>query len=342
MKIAVLVCSNGLGHVRRVVAIVSFMLQNGFDGTIDAFMPNSHLDSLSDWPDCIYFRNHPSVKVFQFEYPKKGTGKTNDLFNKDWFSIDLPVLDKYDVVWSDNILQVLEVRPDAKITGSFFWHEVFENQNHNNLMQQFIENQKRILMKFKPKMAGNEYFATPGVLKNTQFIPVGLYRYSTFIKQKTSKSILLSCGLGGEEEDEARFAVAQIIGQNLIPPELLYVESRLLPKEYPIWIKEATFSSEMFHNCIAVCVRPGMGTISDALVTHSRIFAFCRDDSFEMIHNSNVLSELKVGELCESPIDAYKKALIFAKDEKAKENQILRTVHLRTDGVFATSNFILN
>jgi hypothetical protein len=317
------------------------MLQNGFDGKIDAFMPTSHLDILSKWPDCKYFRNHPNVKVFQFEYPKKGTGKTNDLFNKDWVSIQLPVLDKYDVVWSDNILQVLEVRHDAKLTGSFFWHEVFENHQGNIGISKFVEHQKQILMKFKPDMASNEYFATPDVVKYTRFFPVGLYKYSTYIKPKNMRSILISCGLGGEEEEETREAVIRIIQENIVPPEILYVEPRLLPSEYPSWIRMATFSAEMFHDCIAVCIRPGMGTISDALVSHSRIFAFSRPDSFEMLHNSKVLTELKVGEQCENPLDAYKKAIKFASSEDEIDLQMLRTNHLRTDGVFATASFIL-
>ncbi len=341
MNIAVLACSNGLGHTRRVVAIASFMLKSGFEGNIDAFLPLAHLEKLWRWEPCSFFVNHPNVRTTDFYYPQKAEAKTVELYNKDWQTIELPDLDKYDVVWSDNILQVLEVRPDTKLTGSFLWHEVFENSKETNGLSEFVQSQKNILTKYKPEMAGNEYFATPEVKDKTRFFPVGLYKYSHLLKEKSGRSILISCGLGGEEEEQTRQAIEEIIGTNTAPPEYLYVEPRVLPKSYPSWIKKATFTSDMFHDCMAVCIRPGMGTISDALVHHSRIFAFSRNDSFEMLHNSDVLQELRVGERCESPFGAYLKAIDFVNSEVEIENQLLKTGHLRTDGVFATSNFIL-
>lgn len=341
MHIAVLACSNGLGHTRRVVAIASFMLKNGFDGKIDAFMPIEHLRTLQSWEDCIFFMSHPSVRITDFYYPKKAETKTKVLYHKDWQTIDLPELKSYDVVWSDNILQVLDSRPDAKLTGSFLWYEVFEKNLKQNGLNGFVKNQKGLLEKYKPEMAGNEYFATPGVREMTNFFPVGLYKYSTLLKEKVGKGILISCGLGGEEEQITKEAILRIIKDDIRPPEVLYVEPRVLPENHPDWMMKATFSSEMFHKCMAICIRPGMGTISDGLVHHSRIFAFSKDDSFEMLHNSDVLEELKVGERCNSPFDAYLKAVDFVNSGDNVENQLMKTSHLRTDGVFATSNFIL-
>ena len=121
-------------------------------------------------------------------------------------------------------------------------------------------------------------------------------------KEKKNKGILISCGLGGEEENFSKDAVQTIIEEKIIPPDILFVESRLLPSKYPDWIKEATFSDEMFNYCLAVCIRPGMGTVSDALISHNRIFAFSKPDSFEMMYNSKVLSKLKVGEYCNTPL----------------------------------------
>ena len=341
MNIAVLVCSNGLGHTRRVIAIAEFMFKNGFDGKLHAFMPKDYLEKLKSWDSCRYFVNHPNIRISDFHYPKESSEKTNDLYAKDWQSINLPNLEIYDKVWSDNILQVLEFRPDAKITGSFLWHEVFDNIENSKGLNEFIQSQKRILSEFKPQMAGNEYFATPEVKTKTEFFPVGLYRYSGLLKEKTGKGILIACGLGGEEEEFFRRTVLEIIKNNLRPPGKLFVEPRLLPTEFPEWIEMATFSAEMFHECAAVCIRPGMGTLSDALVNHSRVFAFSNQYSFEMLHNSSVLEEMNVGEKCETPMVAYLKAIVFVSSEENIKHQMLKTMHLRTDGVYATVNFIL-
>ncbi|RMZ49850.1 hypothetical protein EB822_10735 [Flavobacteriaceae bacterium PRS1] len=337
MKIAVFACANGLGHVRRIIAISAFMLKNGFQGQLDAFMPLTHIQALKDWEECKYFVKHPLVKIIDFEYPLKYKRKTQTLFDQDWMNISLPDLSHYDVVWSDNIVQVLETRKDAILTGSFLWHEVFDEQSNKNGLKSFVEDQRKLLHTVKPTMVGNEYFSTPEVKLKTNFIPVGLYRYSLLFQEKKDRGILLSCGLGGEEEALTKKAIHQIIEDNIIPPDILFVEPRILPKKYPNWIKKADFSDKMFQYCAAVCIRPGMGTISDALVSRNRIFAFTNDNSFEMSHNCRVLENLNVGKQCVSPYDAYLEALKYLESPKQLNNQLLRTSHLRTDGVFATA-----
>ena len=341
MRLAIVACANGLGHVRRVVAISSFMLKNGFGGMIDAYLPRSHLDCLNKWPECLYFVNHKQVHIHDFNYPKTSICKTSMIGELDWMTIDLPPLSKYDVVWSDNILQVLEQRDDAIITGSFLWHEVLEKHAEKKGQLTFIKAQRELLS-VRPTMVGNEYFAMPEVVKHTNFIPVGLYRYSLLMREKRNRGILISCGLGGEEENVTKEAIQRIIDEQISPPDLLFVEPRLLPEKYPGWIKKAEFSDEMYHYCAAVCIRPGIGTISDALISHNMIFAFSRSDSVEMTHNSRVLEHLNVGEQSKGPFHAYISAIQFVDKPEKLNNQLLKTSHLRTDGVFATAKVVFN
>ena len=240
----------------------------------------------------------------------------------------------------DNITQVLADRPDAIITGSFFWHEVFEYSNNNSGLESFIYKQKKFVSEIQPIVVGNEYFSTPAVSSIKNFQPVGLYRYNISFREKKNRNILLACGLGGEEEESTRNTVRRIIEEDIKPPEYLFVEPRILPDKYPDWIIKADFSDNMFHSCLAVCIRPGMGTISDALVNRNRIFAFSNENAFEMEHNINVLEKLGVGENCSSPFDAYLKGVEFTKCKDLIDLQIMKTSHLRTDGVLATANII--
>lgn len=342
VRIAALACSNGLGHIRRIISIANFLLKNGFTGEIDVYASLLHIEALKGWSDRDYLVQNSQVKIINFQYPADHKKKTISLFNKDWENIDLPELEEYDIVWSDNIVQVLEEREDAILTGSFFWHEVFERNCKKNGLKNFVDRQRDLVTRIKPLMAGNEYFSTPDVKSLTNFYPVGLYRYSLLFQEKKNKGILLSCGLGGEEEDIAREAVERIIAENIIPPDLLLVEPRLLPETYPEWIAKADFSSEMFQYCTAVCIRPGMGTISDALIGRNRIFAYSNDDSFEMIHNCNILEKLNVGQRCDNPFQTYLLALEYINSSDLIDKQSLRTSHLRMDGVFATANLIIN
>ena len=342
MNLAAIACSNGLGHIRRMVSISVFMLKNGYNGKIDAFMAKDHLYFLKNWPDCSFFLNHPKVKIFDFNYPKKKQSEELSFKNFNWRDLDLPDLKHYDVVWSDNILQVLNFRSDAIISGSFFWHEILSNYDDEKKINEFVKSERKILNKYNPIVVGNEYFATTDVSEKTKFVPVGLYRYSLVYREKLNKGILFSCGLGGEEEELYKEALLKIIKKNIVPEDYLFVEPRLIPKKYPSWIKKADFSSEMFNYCLAACIRPGMGTVSDALISRNRIFSFANYDSFEMNHNSSVIEKLRVGKRYEDPFDSYMAAIDYVKDISAINHQILRTSHLRADGVFATADQLLN
>ena len=340
MNLAAIACANGLGHVRRMIAILTFMMKNGYQGYVDAYMPKTHIAVLKNWPECQYFISNDRISIYDFCYPKDNWIKTNSLFELDWQSIKLPNLSKYDTVWSDNILNVLKYRSDAIISGSFFWHEIFESRKQKNGLQKFVENQRALLESSDPVVIGNEYFSTKEVMSLKNYKAVGLYRYSMIFGEKLRKCILISCGLGGEEESLTRQAVLRIIKENIEPDDILYVEPRLLPDNYPDWIHKADYSNEMFNNCLAVCIRPGMGTISDSLISRNKIFAFCKEDSYEMLNNIEVLEKLKLGQRCNDPYEGYIMANDYIGDQSEINNQIMRTSHLRSDGVFATANIL--
>ena len=342
-SIAVLACSNGLGHTRRVMAISAFILKNDYNVNIDLYVSNHSLVVLSGWSEFEYLKSHKNCSFIHFIYPNCQSEKFEQLKDKDWDITNLPELKNYDLVWSDNILQVLEKRADAIMSGSFFWHEVLSNEANCDIkIKSFVKQQLYLLAKHQPFIAGNEYFATPDVKKNINFFPVGLYRYNISFTKNTKRSILFSCGLGGEELDIAKLALKKIISKNLIPFDYLYVERRMLPSSYPKWIKVADFSDSMFNDCVAACIRPGLGTISDALINNIRLFAFSNPNSFEMNYNGSIIKELGVGDYCYDPYKSYTDALKFVQSDELINLQEFKTIHLRTDGIFATAKFILN
>ena len=315
MRICVFVCSHGLGHLRRVLAISSFILKNEKNIYIDAYLNILSLRTLEPWSELIYFKNHPRVNIKNFVYPKISSKNKYSLSEIDWLTIKIPNLEIYDVVWSDNILDILELRPDTKITGSFLWFENMEKFKSDKIIKYTLK-QKELLKRYNPQMAGVDYFSTKAVKHMTKFYPVGLYKYSNIQAEKKERNILISCGLAGEEEEITRSTVKFIIDNNIEPPETLFVEPRLIPNKHPKWMKKASFSGEMFHSCVAACIRPGIGTVSDALVNHLKIFAFSTLLSFEMVNNCEKLKKFKLGENCLNPLSAYLKAIEFAKSKK--------------------------
>ena len=108
---------------------------------------------------------------------------------------------------------------------------------------------------------------------------------------------------------------------------------------FPDWVKPATYQNTMFSQCYASCIRPGIGTISDALLGGNYIFSFHRDTP-EMDYNSSVLNINGFGERTPSPYDAYSRALELYNDKEKLKIARLRTAHLRSDGVSASAEKI--
>jgi hypothetical protein len=348
MALGVVVCSNGLGHFRRVCAVLIDILSNGYDNRVDIYGSREKLNILSSrFPEIKILLESRQIKVIDFSFPSLNSSSKlsniSHLSQLNWAWEPKFSFQEYDLVWSDNLLNILESRPDAKLTGSFFWHEVFEGvvavDKH---IRKFVEKEKDILQSAIPPMAGCEYFATSQVKTKTRFLPVGLYQYSPKKVGKKGNGILFSCGLGGEEEALARDALEKFLLSSLRPPGLLFVEPSILPKVAPDWVVPADFSSKMFTECIAACIRPGLGTLSDALINHLKIFGYARKGSFEMEHNGKALKALGLGDFSNDPYDMLLKACEYSMDKKSQIITFDVISKLNKAAVSDTSHFIVN
>ena len=354
MALGIVVCSNGLGHFRRVFAVLADILSNGYDNRVDIYGSCEKLDVISSrFPEIKILLESSQVNVVDFTLPSSNSCLTqsrmpklnqlNQLNQLNWTWDTKFSFQKYDLVWSDNLLNILESRPDAKLTGSFFWHEVFEKAAEiDGQIRKFVEKEKYLLHSHVPHMAGSKYFATPQVKTKTKFLPVGLYEYSPKIVAKKGNGILFSCGLGGEEEALARDALEDFLSTGLQTPGLLFIEPKIFPKAAPKWMVPADFSSKMFNECIAACIRPGLGTLSDALINQIKIFGYARKGSFEMEHNGKELKALGVGDFSNNPYDMLLKACEYSKDKKSQIITFDIISKLNKAAVSDTSRFIVN
>jgi hypothetical protein len=285
-EIAVVVCNNGLGHIKRVLWVLKFLYDNLSGGIrANVFVD---LDKIKYFPAVIdlFGQNKWSISfqdikadIYNFEFEFIGKYKR--------------YLEESDYIWSDNLLFPLKYRKEVFITGSFLWFDVINDGA-------FVDKEIDILAKNKPVMIGNRYFATPNVRKLTTFFQVGLYKYGTVLyTKKESKGLLVSCGKSKSGNDLFKRNLHIVKNKiNEISKEIsIYVESDY--HKYFISNKnvlKASFTEEMFANITAASVRPGFGTISDLLLHGGRIFAFYEDNNFELEYNSKVIVDLKIGE----------------------------------------------
>jgi hypothetical protein len=79
----------------------------------------------------------------------------------------------------------------------------------------------------------------------------------------------------------------------------------------PVWIQPASFTPEMYRRLLGAVIRPGIGTITDALLGGARLFMFYESDNFEMIHNADKIAESGLGEVFSDAAVAWKAALKY-------------------------------
>ena len=106
MRVAILVCANGLGHTRRALAILSHLIKNNSKKRlkIEIYLPYSHLNYLKNWHEVKFLQSkNDLVQFIDFAYPDNF--ENNNLINKNWDSISLKGFKNYDMIVSDNITQ---------------------------------------------------------------------------------------------------------------------------------------------------------------------------------------------------------------------------------------------
>ena len=185
MKVALIACSNGLGHVYRMLSLCQSLVARGAVPTIIA-----PIDSLRHL-----------CKIHDYELPEYINYKSNSSY-MDWidskknaWTKSSPNLDSYDIVVSDNLIEVLEFRSDTILSGSFFWHEALPS------IPLYKKNKAiRLIKKYRPKMIATKLFASDYLEEYTHISYVGIYSHTipVFNNELNRNNILIACGKGGK------------------------------------------------------------------------------------------------------------------------------------------------
>ena len=191
----------------------------------------------------------------------------------EWIS-RLPNIDAYDAVVSDNLIDILRIRDDAWLSGSFFWHESLVS-----CAPKIKQESRDLLLKHRPKMITSALFSSPYLEEETKQHKVGLFAIPNqlYKGQKGKNSVLISCGRGSGSsifQAALRF-VESICTYSSVPFDSVWVDPILLPNEgVPAWVKEADYTPDMYNSISVAIVRPGIGTVTDALTAGAKLAMF--------------------------------------------------------------------
>ena len=329
--VALIACDNGLGHLRRSAILAKALADRGLEVTL--FGPVDKLTAFAAWPA---IGDLSSVVLVQFNtHTSTGAIANGAPAALNWQQ-SLPDLDVYTAVVSDNLPEVLSVRPDSILSGHFFWHHAIDvAASYREEMDTFISSRN-------PKLIASGFFAAPYLYKLCQVHEVGLYDGETSPQvSEAASGLLISAGTGASDPLKKAFSsfVHELPGNS--PFENIYIEPSLDPDALSPWLQHANYTPAMYHDVGAVICRPGVGTLSDSLLCGARVFAVRDGTNMELEENIARIARAGLGEGHDHVEDAYHAAVNYISDMNARTDQIRNTQEVNRNGAGEAADIVV-
>ena len=254
MKIGIYICSNGYGHFHRMLQVCTHLPFHEIDIHCERYQ---------------YNRFKPTQDNLNFIFYKESNIRWD---RKRVGSIDTSGIHKYDRVITDNLVEVLKYRPDALLSGSFLWSDIWREKYGNN---DFSDEQDKIFHDVKPR-----------VVCNGDVVFGQLKKYINKV----------DIGWGCKDNSTEDFNLNRIV---CITPSLNYTEKYTekfleIRNEYQ---DDVDFSFNINHTDNSMfIIRPGLGMITTCVSHRIPIVALWdEDDSIEIQHLAHKVEELGIG-----------------------------------------------
>ena len=326
-QISVIVCNNGLGHAKRASYLIARLEKNS-NYSFKIYADRAKLNFMKN---CVQFEANISRKIQWNELNTDEEGyeiAINEKYPESWYASD--------IVWSDNLLFPTAYHSNVIVTGSFLWCEVSTNNS-------FVKREKS-LMNESIRIIGSKYFATD-LIKSLDFIGVGIYNYLNIDNNNNNKNngILLSCGKSKKAVTQFKKEITKLKSTilHLDKDVNIYIEPdfyhyfRKIPYCYA-----ADYSAKMYQEIGSTVIRPGIGTVSDAICIKARIYAVIESDNAEIENNVNTIEYLGIGERANCYSDGLIQAIKYR--TKLKEQYTYGNLNIEIDGIDSTTKELEN
>ena len=316
-KVALVACSNGYGHIRRMLILSTALHRMGVQSVI--FAPKEAVENL-----CKILKIPNTINIVDFRH-----GGDHKKWNVETYAkSNFPILDDYDLIICDNLVSILIPYPNAWLSGTFFWHKSLQNFPQDGVA--FLD---KLLKRIKPKMITSALLIPDYLAEDINLIKVGLYVFGEKKEKKIGHGdILISCGCGGDVEIETQALIERISKGPKHMHFRVWVEPKMYKKTMPTWILPATYSRDMYSKLGAAIIRPGVGTITDALFGSARLFMYHELGNSEMRNNAAAIEKAGLGQISQTPLEAWYTALDYLTNSEAQETQFKLVSDLNFNG----------
>lgn len=283
MSVALIACSNGYGHTRRLLSIQYALKQRKIKSII--FAKKNIILYLCK----IYNLKNPHY--FDFDNNTDVTSLINGkAFN---WEKKLPSLDKFKIVLSDNLPDILKIRSDAILSGSFLWHKTLKKIN-----SKIFKKHQSLLLNYKPIMIASNLFSPKYIDEFAKLEKVGLYTFNNtkvYKKKIKENNLLISFGSSGNNKYFNRVLNNLMKNKEFIKTfGRIYIDPKFFSKNFTKNCYQATYDSKMYNSIKTAIIRPGIGTITELIQRNIKILTVYEPNNIEMHNNSKILIKYKL------------------------------------------------
>ena len=276
MKLGIIPCSNGMGHIARSAKLANILIKNY---RIVFFLSKKKIKLILN------------KKIIVKKVSENFRLVNNHKYNVNWYkNFNNKNYDNIDLFISDNLPEIVLNKKIVLIYANFFWHEIFNIQNT------FFKNLKKEFRKKKVKIIFNYLFGNTKISKKKIYSVgfVGKYKKNVITKKK---GILISLGTSTIGYTDISKNILKIISEKEFLSYEFYLDKKLLNNKTILTknIKKADFSENMFKNIRVAFIKPGFGTIHDCLERGIPINSYLSSKNKEFIYNAKILKKIKVG-----------------------------------------------
>lgn len=296
-----MVCSNGYGHISRVISVIKeirkvsefliiyiYCSEGSKSFAIDNLLDPNLAKELNFKTD--YSNNEP-----------KWSSKNISLESYIDFRNNLAedsILRKSKLIVSDNLVTPVGIFDHVILMGSFLWMDILcKNGKEANRVSEY---EKKLLIRFPIQMLCVKDVVMNSVKEFTMpillpwFVEKNKNTYATTNTLHKKTGILLTGGGTGMFQGRMYQIVKYL--QKHVNKQDLFLDGRLINlKEFKGRLNNFSFSSEEFSLLKAVVCRPGIGIISACIQNNVPLLAIDDFSNGEISHNSNIIEKTGIG-----------------------------------------------
>jgi hypothetical protein len=307
-SITAIICPNGVGHFRRTVEVLARLSEADPRLTFDIVCERWQRERMSDWEMLDALEKGSAIRWRHgfldpgVTWAREASGYADGRL-KDWVNRlrEADFLLEADLVLSDNLAGILEIRPDAVLMGSFLWSDVFEAAHSSSAaVREFIEWERALLERFHPPMLCVGAIAMPGVLSRTAAVKLPWMRAGDRPDRSLAPAapeapprVAVLIGASGAADSVATEVVSELLKSGrarVALPAGLYEKFQGHPA-----VSRFLFRQADFQRCDLALCRAGVGTLHDCLFHCLPMILLHESENAEMVHNGARIEALGFG-----------------------------------------------